>query len=151
MAIQRKIEVTVSKISKRPSPVPEAETIIADQGGWRVSQVSIGYLTAEAQAGKTITIALGFTNLTDADVTFTFPSNRRIELTVINSAGQIVYSSPAGTGPAGTQSIKAAKGVYWTEKIILATDKFPPGSYVLMGQTDSDLKCGASVVLVVAA
>jgi hypothetical protein len=151
MSIQRKIEATVTKISKRQDSIPKAETIIAAQGGWRVSQVSIGYLITEAQVGKTITIAFGFTNLTETDATFKFPSNRRIVLKAMNSGGETVYSSPAGTGSSGTQVIKAAKGVYWTEKINLAADKFPAGSYFLMGETDSDLKCQASITLVVVA
>jgi hypothetical protein len=151
MSIQRKIDVTVSKILKRPTPAPDPGRVIADQKGWRVSQVSIGYLTQEAQVGKTLTIALGFTNLTDTKVTFRFPSNRRISLTVTNSAGQTVYSSPAGTGSSGTQVIDSAKGVYWTEKIMLTADKFSPGSYLLQGETDSDFKCAASVMLVITA
>jgi len=150
MAIQRNIEVSVSSISKRKADRPKPE-IIDGLGGWRISHVTIGYLTAEAQVGKTLTVALGFTNLTDADVTLRFPSNRRIVISILNASNEAVYASAAGTGPAGTQTIKATKGIYWTEKIVLAAEKFQPGSYVLAGQTDSDLKCGASVMLVVAA
>jgi hypothetical protein len=135
----------------RPKPASwDRSKVLDGLGGWRISDVTIGYVTTEAQVGKTLSVAVGLTNLSDNDLILKFPTNQRIALTVNDSGGKQVYSSLPGTGGAAVETVKATMGIYWTEKIVLDPKIFSPGNYMISGKVMSDLVFSSTVELIVA-
>jgi hypothetical protein len=146
MAWQRPINVTAEPIgAKRGSTVKDLQ-------GWRISDLTVGYLDNEAALGKKLNVAVGLTNLTDTDVTLQFASSQKIRLEVRDSSGKVVYETPTDTStPPTTQAIKATEGTYWTDAFPLDPSKFRAGaSYILTGILEAtNLRGSASVVLTV--
>jgi hypothetical protein len=145
LPFQQKLHVRVSEITAHSA---EHAVKPADLAGWRVSDLSIGYLVADAVVGNTLTVAVGFTNLTEFDVTLQFPTSQRVGLTVMDQAGHAIYKPPQPTGPPVTETIKATEGAYWTDKLILDPKIFKHGTkYVLNGVLNCNLSGSASIVL----
>lgn len=148
--VQRRLDVSVGEITRKEKADPKK--IISELDDWRVSDVTIGYLKSEAKIGQTLTVAFGFTNLTDWDVTLKFSHTQRISISIVDDAGKKVYESPAGTGPGGKETIKATAGTYWTEKVLLDAGRFQAGSnYTIQGTLKCDVPFAASIQLLIAA
>ena len=128
MAWQRPINV-------QATPTEERGPTIAELGGWRTVDCSMGYLVDEVILGQKLSVAVGLTNLSELTLTLHFETAQRIGLEVRNKAGDVIYKTPTDPTPLPSdESLAPTDGRYWTESFLLDAALFVPGQeYVIIG------------------
>ncbi|TIQ28741.1 MAG: hypothetical protein E5X48_31015 [Mesorhizobium sp.] len=146
MAMQHQIDATIGNFSKRTER--SKSKILDDTKGWRVSDVTLGYMVEEAKVDSAVTFAFGLTNLTEIDLNLDFPTTQRILVKIFDPAGKKLYETPDGSAVPTRQVIKAATGSFWTEKVTLVAGTFASGTtYQVTASLSCDFFCMASVVM----
>ena len=150
MVWQRPVRVTTHKITPKEATPSDRDRLIAEMGGWRVTDVTIGYISTDAQIGKKLTISVDLTNLTDKDITLHFPSQQKISISIRDQGGKVIYQTRPHASPDPTQqTIKATEGTYWIDQVDLTNPPFQASTFYTMTGTllATDMPASATLVL----
>jgi hypothetical protein len=121
--------------------------LLADLGGWRVTDVSVGYLSDEAKIGSNLTVSVGVQNLSDLPIKIDFLSAAKILLKVVDRHGTELYSTKS-QGAGSSEVLGPTEGASWTDQFYVDPAKFNNAdTYTISGQLNTAFSGGASVIL----